>query len=150
MNLAVRSKTSNWIKYESFEHVLSNFQAGYFAGAILLPEETLVSDLRKFFNVPKWSNELFLALKEKYNVSPETFLTRLTQLIPAHFGIDQLFFLRYFHHLDINKFEITKELHFSRLHSPHGVGLDEHYCRRWITISLLKDVQNAQKKMNKL
>lgn len=144
LNLSLRSSTSNWIKSDSFEHVLNNFQAGYFAGSLLLPEHKLVKDIKDFFKQKKWSSDRFLELKEKYAVTPETFLTRLTQLIPAHFGLDQLFFLRYFHHIDRDKFEITKELHFSKLHSPHGVGLDEHYCRRWITISLLNDVKTAQ------
>jgi XRE family transcriptional regulator, fatty acid utilization regulator len=44
--------------------------------------------------------------------------------------------------LRTDDFEINKELHINRRHHPHGNGLDEHYCRRWISISLLQDLKN--------
>ena len=44
---------------------------------------------------------------------------------------------------ETNQFDINKELHLNRRHHPHGNGLDEHYCRRWISISLLQDLQKA-------
>ncbi|RYF57405.1 MAG: XRE family transcriptional regulator, partial [Cytophagaceae bacterium] len=37
-----------------------------------------------------------------------------------------------------------KELHLSRLHTPHGVARDEHYCRRQVALTLLNDLRTQQ------
>ena len=43
---------------------------------------------------------------------------------------------------------MTKELHLSRLHNPYANALQEHYCRRWLAISIMKEVyqKNSVKK----
>jgi len=42
-------------------------------------------------------------------------------------------------------FHIDKELHLNRQHEPHANNLDEHYCRRWLSISQLKSLtKNTQ------
>ncbi|MEM1124673.1 MAG: DNA-binding protein, partial [Bacteroidota bacterium] len=41
--------------------------------------------------------------------------------------------------------QIDKELHLNRQHEPHANNLEEHYCRRWLSISQLKQLaDNAQ------
>jgi hypothetical protein len=57
----------------------------------------------------------------------------------------KLFFLRFLHDPGENVFEIDKELHLSRRHHPHGNALFEHYCRRWVALSLLKDLFQMQR-----
>ena len=50
MNLKMRPMTSSWIEVNSFDEVFNNFQASYFAGAILIKKEPLVQSLKHFFS----------------------------------------------------------------------------------------------------
>ena len=125
----------------SFEEVLNNFKASYFAGALLMEEDTLVRDLTRFFNAKKWEPTLLLDLLTKYAVSPEMFMQRITNLLPRHFGIQSLFFLRFDQANSSAAYKLTKELHLSRLHNPHGNELHEHYCRRWISLRLIAELR---------
>ncbi|RSK24297.1 helix-turn-helix domain-containing protein [Hymenobacter metallilatus] len=125
----------------SFEEVLNNFKASYFAGALLMEEEALVRDLTRFFNAKKWEPTLLLDLLTKYAVSPEMFMQRITNLLPRHFGIQSLFFLRFDQANSSAAYKLTKELHLSRLHNPHGNELHEHYCRRWISLRLIAELR---------
>jgi hypothetical protein len=72
------------------------------------------------------------------------FFHRLTNLLPQFFGIKRLFFLRFSHTPKTNEFTLTKELHLTRRHQPHGNAIRENYCHRWITLWLLKDLQKLQ------
>jgi len=146
LDLQHRTTTSTWSKVESFDVILNNFKASYFAGALLLNRSTLVNRLKEFFKSPKWDGEAFLSIMKDFRATPEMFFNRLTQLLPQYFGIDQLYFLRFNHHFPTNHFRLTKELHFSRLHQPHGIGLNEHYCRRWITMILLKELAKKKRR----
>ncbi|GGG55551.1 helix-turn-helix domain-containing protein [Hymenobacter glacieicola] len=125
----------------SFEEVLNNFKASYFAGALLMDEEMLVRDLTRFFNAKKWEPGLLLELLAKYDVSPEMFMQRITNLLPRHFGIQSLFFLRFDQANASAGYKLTKELHLSRLHNPHGNELHEHYCRRWISLRMIAELR---------
>jgi hypothetical protein len=60
------------------------------------------------------------------------------------FHLDKVFFLRFIHDLERDAFDIDKELHLNRRHQPHATGLNEHYCRRWLSLSLLRDLQKQQ------
>jgi hypothetical protein len=121
--------------------VLNNFRASYFAGALLLEEETLVRDLQLLFAAPTWDESQWLGLLIRYSVSPEMFMQRLTNLLPRHFGLQSLFFLRFDQANAAAPYILTKEMHLSRLHNPHGNELHEHYCRRWISLRLLADMR---------
>ncbi|SES96858.1 helix-turn-helix domain-containing protein [Hymenobacter actinosclerus] len=125
----------------SFEEVLNNFKASYFAGALLMDEETLVRDLTALFAAPTWEPAALLALLTRYDVSPEMFMQRITNLLPRHFGLQSLFFLRFDQANASADYRLTKELHLSRLHNPHGNELHEHYCRRWISVRLLAELR---------
>jgi transcriptional regulator with XRE-family HTH domain len=134
LKLSERAFTTPWQKAVSFDQVLSNMMASYFAGALLIPKAQLISDLHLFFNNAEWRPELFLRFMEKYNSSPEMFMHRLTNIIPAHFGLKNLFFLRFNYTSGQNNFDLTKELHLTQLHNPHANQNAEHYCRRWLAI----------------
>ncbi|MBT2557322.1 helix-turn-helix domain-containing protein [Hymenobacter sp. ISL-91] len=125
----------------SFEEVLNNFKASYFAGALLMDEETLVRDLTALFAAKTWEPAALLALLTRYDVSPEMFMQRITNLLPRHFGLQSLFFLRFDQANASADYRLTKELHLSRLHNPHGNELHEHYCRRWISVRLLAELR---------
>jgi len=144
LNLEERVYTSSFVRVDTFEQVLNNFKASYFSGALLIPKENLQQDIETFFAQKKWKPQAFLNIMNKYNASPEMFLHRLTNVIPHHFGLDELFFLRFNNQPGLNKYVLTKELHLSRQHQPYGNATEEHYCRRWITLWLLNDLHDLQ------
>lgn len=148
MKITQRPLTFTWIKFEHFEDVLNNFKASYFAGALILPEERLVNDIKAFFERKTWDPEAFLDIVFNYTDSAETFFQRLTNLLPKHFGIKQLFFLR-FSYTDESPFpKLTKELHLSKIHQPHAIKNLEHYCLRWVSTDILLNRKKYPEKDN--
>ena len=154
LNLGERSFTYSWQSVNSFDEILNNFKATYFAGALLLPEQKLVEDFQEFFSRKKWDAEAFLAIMFKNMSSPETFLHRLTSILPRYFDLHRIFFIKIVHNpgkQGKNSYQITKELHLSGLHNPHGTVADEHYCRRWQSVNINEELakqlaQNTYKK----
>ena len=61
------------------------------------------------------------------------------------FKINNLFFLRFDNQVDNDLYYLTKEMHLAKLHTPHGTALNEHYCRRWVSLTILKDLEKIQK-----
>lgn len=141
LGLQERAITSAPDAVKSFEQVLNDFKASYFSGALLMPREVIVDDLRDLLSLPTWQPRRFLALLERYDVTPEMLLYRFSELIPEYFGI-KLHFLR-FHDLG-GEYQLTKQLNMSRLMIPSGLGLNEHHCRRWLTVRLLKRLAAAR------
>jgi transcriptional regulator with XRE-family HTH domain len=127
----------------SFDEVLNNFKASYFASALLMEEDSLVRDVQQFFAAAHWDPNRLLDLLTKYGVSPEMFMQRITNLLPRHFGLQSLFFLRFDQAKANAPYVLTKELHLSRLHNPHGNELHEHYCRRWISLRLIHECRSV-------
>ena len=122
-----------------FEEILNNYQASYFSAALMMPRDEVVRDLDAFEKMPRWEPAIFLRLMEKYDVTPEMIMQRFTNILPAFFDHKNLFFLR-FVGTDTNAFSLTKELHLSQFHNPHGNELNEHYCRRWISLNVIKEM----------
>jgi transcriptional regulator with XRE-family HTH domain len=122
----------------SFDMLLNNFKASYFSVALLMPEENFVEDVKRIVMQPKWNGNAWLDLCTKYDVTPEMMIQRLTNILPRHFRIDHLFFLRLSGDIRKDEYEITKELHLSQLHNPYANVTHEHYCRRWVSINSLK------------
>ncbi|MBI1191875.1 MAG: helix-turn-helix domain-containing protein [Bacteroidetes bacterium] len=136
------------IQASSFEEALNNFKASYFAVALLVNQRHLIPDLEQLFARESWNTSLFTDLLQRYQASPEMLVQRLTNLLPRHFGIRNLFMLR-FRHVpgdagSPDEYFITKELHLARLHSPHANEINEHYCRRWASIRVLQDLRALQ------
>ncbi|MFK7970006.1 MAG: helix-turn-helix domain-containing protein [Bacteroidia bacterium] len=141
MGIRQRPLTFTWIKFESFEDVLNNFHASYFAGALILPEDRLVADVKTFFQKKTWDAEAFLNIMFEYTDSAETFFQRLTNLLPTHLGLGQIFFLRFTFNEELDEIVLAKELHLSRSHRPHSFKNQEHYCRRWLSTGILLNDQ---------
>ena len=144
LGLKDRSLTSSLIQVKSFDMVLTHARAAYFSVALFMNKATFIDGLSNFFNRKKWNGQAFMELMNKYNAAPEMFFQRLTNVIPHHFGIKGLFLLRILHDPKKDNFEIDKELHMQRKHHPHSNGLQEHYCRRWMSVSLLQDLNKMQ------
>jgi len=143
LKLSPRPLTSSWISVNSFEEVLNNYKASYFACAFALPEREIVEDLKKFLAKQQFNPELLFNILETYQCTPEMLMHRMTNLLPKVFGIKELFFLR-FSTSNEETFKLTKEMHLSGLHNPHGTALDQHYCRRWASIEILKELRNQE------
>jgi len=144
LGLKERANTSSLLKVNSFEEALSHFKAGYFSAALLINRETFVDDMGSFFKKKRWDGEAFINLLNKYNATPEILFQRLTNIIPQYFGLNSLFFMRFTHAPAKDAYIVDKELHLQHSHHPHGNGLREHYCRRWLSLSLLTDLFDMQ------
>ncbi len=144
LEITDRLYTFPWIKFESFDQVLHNFYASYFAGALTIPKDELTPQLEKVFEKETFDEASFLHILEAFNASPESFYQRLTNILPKAFNIQNLFFLRFTHKADSNRFHLKKELHLSHQHSPHGNETNEHYCRRWVSLKVLNDISKSK------
>jgi transcriptional regulator with XRE-family HTH domain len=140
LNINERSNTSPAVQVDSFEQVLNNFRGSYFSCALFLNKDVLVPRLQMFFTNRNFAGNELLDLIDEFGVSPEMFMHRLTSVLPRFFGIQELFFLRFSHSDGSEEYELTKELHLSGLHDPHIIMQHEHYCRRWVSISILQDL----------
>ena len=139
LGITDRLYTFSWIKFERFDQVLNNFLASYFAGALLIPKKSLVTELKSFFESPVYHPEKFKELIARFTDSPETFYQRLTNILPKDFNLKNLFFLRFSYKPERDDFQLTKELHITNLLEPHANENNEHYCRRWISLKTLKE-----------
>lgn len=139
-----RSEVTPPIEHEGFDLLRNNFYASYFSVALLMDEKEVVEDVKRFAGQEKWDYRNFLNFTKKYNASPEMLMQRLTNVLPKHFGLKNIFFLRFTGQKN-NYFELTKELHLTRIHNPHANALNEHYCRRWVSLSVVNDLKEKAK-----
>ncbi len=154
LGLKARSVTSSPLKVESFDQVINDFAAAYFAGAVMIRRDRLVADVEAFFKAKEWSAEGFLAMLEKYRSTPETFFYRLSQLLPKFFGLKEIFFLRFSHadprrpggapSVPVQQYRLSKILNMSQLPIFHGLEPHEHYCRRWAGIRSLRTMADQR------
>ena len=138
LGIKERALTSPPERVDSFEQVLGDFKASYFAGALLVGREPLLRDIKDFFNLTRWEPERLHGLLNKYEVTPEMFMYRLTEVLPEFFGF-KMHFLR-FNRVE-ERFRLVKHLNMSQIVIPSGIRLDEHYCERWLAIDILKDLE---------
>ncbi len=138
LRLKKRSFSTPSMGEQDFESILNNYQASYFAAALMMPEKMLVEDFKKFANQEQWNPESLIELLRKYNVTPEMLFQRLSNVLPKHFDLKSLFFLRF-----VGKggnFTLTKELHLTNTQNQHGNELNEFYCRRWASLKGITEV----------
>jgi transcriptional regulator with XRE-family HTH domain len=138
LNLKERAPTSAPERVDSFEQVLNDFKASYFAGALLVNRERVLSDMKEFFALDVWHPRYFLSFLSKYEVTPEIFMYRLTELLPRYFGF-KMHFLRFNH--ENGNYRLVKHLNMSQILMPGGTGVNEHYCRRWIALRIFQDLE---------
>ena len=143
LGLKERPLASNLLRVNSFEEVLNNYKAAYFSVAILINRHAFVKDIAAFFGQTTWNGQILLNLMEKYQASPEVLFQRFN-VLTKDFGLEKVFFLRFIHDLERDAFDIDKELHLNRRHQPHASGINEHYCRRWLSPTLLRQLQEKQ------
>lgn len=145
LEISERLYTFSWIKFENFDQVLNNFYASYFAGALIIPRASLVSDLKDLFSKKTFKAKDFERIISNYNASPESIYQRLTNILTKDFNLKSLFFLRFSHQKDSNNFKLNKELHLSKQQSPHANETNQHYCRRWVSLKVLEKISKSNK-----
>ena len=143
LGLKDRGYTSPPLEVGSFDEVLNNFKASYFAGALMMPREEIIADIEAFFGQETFQPDRLTRILDKYEASPEMLCYRWSELIPQYFGLD-LHFLRF--NDQGNRYRIVKQLKMNNLPLPSGFGLDEHYCRRWLTVRLLNELKSGASK----
>jgi len=136
LRLKTRPQSSLILNLDSFDQLFNHFSASYFASSLLIPEEEIVQDLKNLFSQKEWREKDLEKLLRKYACSYESLFHRMTQIIPKHFGLKRLFFLRYEYDLNTKKYEIARELHLSNPQGPHRIKGFEHYCSRWLIYRL--------------
>ena len=140
-----RLYTFSWIKFDNFDQVLNNFYASYFAGALLIPRQNLIDQLNVFLAKSDPKPQEMVALMNGCNVSPESFYQRLTNILPKDFQLKNLFFLRLSHQIGTDTYQIKKELHITNQQEPHANEMNEHYCRRWVSIRTIEESLKQKK-----
>jgi transcriptional regulator with XRE-family HTH domain len=145
LGISERLYTSPWIKFTTFDQVLNNFKASYFAGALIINKAKVVARISDVFEKKTFDAALFLKVFDAFNASPESIYQRLTSILPIAFNLHNLFFLRFTHQAQSNRFFLQKELHLSHQHSPHANENNEHYCRRWVSLKLLEEIAESKK-----
>ncbi len=145
MNTTDRLYTFPWIKFGNFDQVLNNFLASYFAGALLIPKNRLIDEVKAFFQSTSWNQDIFITLMNHFTNSPETFYQRLTNILPKQFHFKNLFFLRFTHNIGKSTYTLNKELHITQQQAPRANESNEHYCRRWVSLRTLDTLAKQPK-----
>ena len=149
LGLDERAYTSSPDEVRSFAQVLNDFKASYFASALLMPRDSMLVDIEDFFAQATWLPARLLAMLTKYEATPEVLIYRLSELIPRYFGL-KLHSLRVqeagprFENDTKDRYRLIKQLNMNRLLLPSGLALDEHYCRRWLVIRLLRELRTQR------
>ncbi len=143
LELEQRPFTSSSMDVRSFEDVLNNFKASYFAGAILIPGELLIEELTRWFDQEKWNPDALNRMSERFHATPETLFHRISNVLPQHFGIDKFLFMRFDAQPGSQKYFLTKEMHLTKRLGPQE-NKEEHYCRRWVSIGILDHLSSKQ------
>lgn len=138
LGLVNRPTTSSWIRAESFDQVLNNFKASYFAGALLIAQEAFMADLSDMFAATTWQPDRWDALVDRHQATPEMIFYRLTEVLPERFNLEDIFFMRFHNASHTDYTVMNKALNLSPVPIPHGLGMDEHHCRRWPGLQLLR------------
>ena len=140
-----RLYTFSWIKFDNFDQVINNFYASYFAGALVMPRASFTNNLTVFFEKSSLDFSLLNKIMLSYNASPESIYQRMTNILPKDFNLQNLFFLRFTHKEGTDKYHLKKELHLTHQHSPRANEVNEHYCRRWVSLKTLKTITKSKK-----
>ena len=152
LNLKDRNFAYSQMKVDSFDQLLNNFRASYFSSALILNKQKLTKDLKAFFNKKKWDPKSLQVLFNKYNSSPEMTFQRITALASKYFNLNSVFFLRFNTTNDNREYNLIKELRLNLNENQGGYATEEHYCRRWVSLSVLNKakkygIKNKTKKL---
>lgn len=138
-----RSNIHSSLKLNTFDHLLNNYISAYFSTALVLNRALFIKEIDTFFAHKKRNDDFIINIIKKYDVTPEMFFQRLANLAGKVWGLKKYFFLRFNTTIKIDKYDLTKEVRLNIKQNPGGYQTSEHYCRRWISIELLKNIKQA-------
>ncbi|MBU2446898.1 MAG: helix-turn-helix domain-containing protein, partial [Bacteroidetes bacterium] len=141
LSMKKRSLIHSSIKLETFDHLMNNFWASYFATALIINKSIFIGDIELFFQLERWDERKLLTLIDKFQTTPEMFFQRLTSLSTKYLGLNKFFFLRFSKVMGTDHYNLSKELSLNIRRNPGGYQTTEHYCRRWISIDTLKKLE---------
>ena len=67
-------------------------------------------------------------------------LQRMTNILPHAFNAHDLFFIKLQQDQKM-QYQMTKELHLSRIHNPYSNRLNEHFCQRWVSVTAIENLE---------
>jgi transcriptional regulator with XRE-family HTH domain/predicted transcriptional regulator len=137
-----RSEIHSSLKLNTFDHLLNNFISAYFSTALMINKDYFIKDINDLFEQDRWNENLIKILIVKYDVSPEMFLQRIANLSGKVWGIKKYFFLRFNGYGNSDVYDLTKEVKLNIKQNPSGYQTSEHYCRRWISIEVLREIKS--------
>lgn len=143
LGLKDRPLSSSLYQVTSFQEVLNNFKAGYFAVALMIEEHSFLQRLEQTFAQPTFDHRLMLHWMEEYGVGPDVLLQRFN-VITTHWGLDHVFFHRLVYRRSDGVYRMDKELHLHPEGRRYAGRLDEQYCRRWLSSQLIRQVEESQ------
>ncbi len=123
LKIRKRLRTSSQKQFDSFDQAMDNFRSSYFAGALMINRNQVREKLKEIFQSETWNGDAILELLKHHEVTPETFLHRLSQILPGLFKITELHYFRFEHFVGINEIRLTKEFNMPRTLVPSGVRL---------------------------
>ena len=136
-----RSEIHSSLKLNTFDHLLNNFISAYFSTALIINKDYFIIDINKLFEQERWDENIIQELIAKYDVTPEMFLQRIANLSGKVWALKKYFFLRFNSERNTDVYDLTKEVKLNIKQNPGGYQTNEHYCRRWISIEVLKDLK---------
>ncbi len=146
LNITDRTQIYSDLSLDSFDQLLNNLKASYFSTALIINKKELIGDLTKFFAKKNFDGDFLLSLLDKYNISPEMLFQRITNILSRYFNISSFFFLRFNSEVNSDVFHLSKEMRLNTKENPGGYMTTEHYCRRWVSIRLIKELEKLQSK----
>jgi XRE family transcriptional regulator, fatty acid utilization regulator len=150
LGFANKPKLLPCLQTASFEEQFQYFKAHYWAAAFLMPFEIIRGRLTYLLASPQWEPAAFLKIFESFSVSTSMFMYRLTSVLSGAFGLNNLFLLGMVRDNVSLKVNTTQQMHLKELHSPHGYASSEHYCRRWLSLSVLDSLKAEQGAVSQL
>ena len=149
LNITERSYIYSNLRLDSFDQLLNNLRASYFATALMIRKENILNDIKIFFRKKFYDDKFLLSLLQKYNASPEMLMQRMTNVLSRYFNINTFFFHRFNTEKSSGIFSLSKEIRLNTKENPGGYEISEHYCRRWLSVNVLKELEKVQRKNKK-
>ena len=78
------------------------------------------------------------------NASPQSFFQLVPHVLPKDFNLHYLFFLSFTRGARGKRFHLKKELHLQEQHSLQGNETNEHNCRCWVSLEVLKTISKKK------
>ena len=77
------------------------------------------------------------------------YLWIVSVLLPGLFKIAELHYFRFEHMIGKNDKQLTNEFNMPRTLVPSVISLNEQYCWSWLPVSLLKELEEEQTKLQR-